>query len=183
MDPMQTLPPLRAMITENFTLSQWLTYYQNIWTRNLAARMIDVETDAALKTEDPEQEVQMDDGRTVAVKVRLEHRKILVADSLALLSKIDALLALSPDDLKKKTSEDALAVAADMLPAKAATAFVHFKVLNDAGVTLENGNTAPKDSVIELDPTSENTKKLMAGGFIGEWKTPEAPVAPVTPTA
>jgi hypothetical protein len=107
-----------AILTgKNVTVREWLTYYKNVWTRNTAARLIDVETDRVRKAEDPEQMVE--DGTTgaqVAVKTRYEMRKMAVQEGLDILQAADALLALSDEDLAFKTTAEALKVDADMMP-------------------------------------------------------------------
>lgn len=108
------MPSVDALCKNVYTAGDWLNYYWNLWTRNLAARTIDVETDIELKAEDPEQLVDMDTGVQAPVKVRLEHRKILVQDALKLLRAIEKLQALG-DELPKVWSDEALAVAQDML--------------------------------------------------------------------
>ena len=104
------------LIAENLTVRQWLQYYKNVWMRNLSARVIDVETDTTLKSVNPEEQVQAEDGRAVTVKERLEMRKIVVQDAVDLIAGIDSLLALTDEDLAKKYGTDALKVAEDMLP-------------------------------------------------------------------
>jgi hypothetical protein len=113
------MPGKDALCNEAFSPAQWLNYYLNVWTRNLVARTIDVETDRQLKEIDPERPVQNDDGRMVAVKERLEHRKILVQDGLDLVNAIKALIAIPEADFVAKTwSAEALKVDGDMLPAE-----------------------------------------------------------------
>jgi hypothetical protein len=52
------MPGKDALCNEAFSPAQWLNYYLNVWTRNLVARTIDVETDRQLKEIDPERPVQ-----------------------------------------------------------------------------------------------------------------------------
>jgi hypothetical protein len=121
MDPVQTMPTNDGLTTKIYTAKEWLTYYRNIWVRNLVARTIDVENDAKLKASDPTFMVQNDDGRPVMVKERLEHRKIIVQDALDLVASIDACLADAGNDeafAQARWSAEALKVDPDMLPAE-----------------------------------------------------------------
>lgn len=118
MDPIQSMPNMVELTQKNFTPKEWLTYYKNIWTRNNVARTIDVMTDMVLKAEDPNQIVNSDDGRSIMVKERLEHRKMLVSDGMKLIAAIDKLLE-SEDITKEMWNETFLAVAPDMLPEEA----------------------------------------------------------------
>ena len=106
-----------ALAKTEYTFADFLRYYKNIWDRNLVARTIDVQTDTILKAANPDEKVQHE-GQLMLVKERLELRKILVQDALDLIAGIDALAALSPEEYKAKClSKEALAVAADMIPA------------------------------------------------------------------
>lgn len=116
MDPVQTMPDLSVMTTKGFTIREWLSYYKNVWNRNLAARLIDVQCDTVSKAINPEEPMQLEDGREIPVKQRLEMRKILVQDAVDLIAGIDALLALSDEKLLVRQTKEALAVAEDMKP-------------------------------------------------------------------
>lgn len=110
-----------AMCTKVYTTREWVTYYKNIWVRNLAARIIDVKTDEILKAKNPdmatEDIVQTPQGpRAKLVKERLEERKLSVQDAVDILAGIEAVLALSDDEIAAASSEEALKVAEDMLP-------------------------------------------------------------------
>jgi hypothetical protein len=116
------MPDISSLCANTYTKKQWLNYYKNVWTRNLMARAIDVQTDATLKAKNPEEIVQTDDQRQVPVKERLEIRKMLVQDALDLIVGIDALLIIAEKDNEFQTlvlSPEALAVAKDMIPVKA----------------------------------------------------------------
>ena len=118
-DNIQESPSLKDLCEGKYTYKQWLTYYKNIWTRNLMARSIDVQTDMALKAKNPEESVQDDQGRQVPVKVRLEIRKMYVQDALDLIAGIDKLIEVKDEEFEAKVlSKEALAVAEDMLPKK-----------------------------------------------------------------
>lgn len=108
------MPHVAVLVKESFTTKQWLNYYKNIWSRNHAARVIDMYTDIRLKAEDPNQMVTSEDGREIMVKERLEHRKILVQDAIDLLKTVDDLLAR--ENIESAWDKEALAVAPDMLP-------------------------------------------------------------------
>lgn len=117
-----TLPTFNSMIEGNYTLQDFLKYYKVIWTRNLAASTVDMNVDMMNKAKDPEEMVNADDGvgsngrGQEPVKARLEKRKMRVQDNAAILKSINALLALTPEELEKNFhSEEALQVAPDML--------------------------------------------------------------------
>jgi len=111
------MPDISSLAANTYTKRQWLNYYKNVWTRNLMARCIDVQTDTTLKAKNPEEMVQTDDQRAVPVKERLEVRKMLVQDALDLIAGIDALLAIEDDKFDEQVlSADALKVAPDMIP-------------------------------------------------------------------
>lgn len=121
-DPVQTMPTNDTLCNENFTPRQWLLYYKNIWTRNLIARTIDVQTDVVLKSKTPDERVQGAEGNIITAKERLEERKMIVQDALNLIEAIDFLLAIPEEEFEAKTwSKEALAVAEDMIqkPAEA----------------------------------------------------------------
>lgn len=118
MDPVQTMPDVNSLVKNSFEIKDWLKYYENIWKRNLTARLVDIETDLALKATNPDLEVVNDDGAQMPVKARLEHRKILAQDAVNILDKFAKLLALTPGELLTKYNPDALKIADDMLPKK-----------------------------------------------------------------
>jgi hypothetical protein len=115
-DPIQTMPTQAEMCTKILTNREWLTYYRNVWERNLMARCIDVQTDTTLKAKEPDMMVQGDDNRPLAVKQRLELRKIAVQDAVDLLAGIDAMLAKTDEEIVLSYGVDALKVAEDMKP-------------------------------------------------------------------
>ena len=117
------------MLTKReYSPKEWLTYYKNIWVKNVVARTIDVDTDKVLKATDPEQMVPDNEtGKLIPVKERLETRKIAIQDALDLIAGIDRLLAFykeAPEGstdtdkafVEKYWSKDALKVDTDMLP-------------------------------------------------------------------
>ena len=105
-----------------FNYEEWLTYYLNIWNRNLIARLVDVEHDKKTKEMNPEQLVAAPDGRPLPVKVRLENNKIGVQDAIDIIDNISKLLEDTGNKdvafLNKYMSKEALKVADDMLPPK-----------------------------------------------------------------
>lgn len=115
------MPNLESMVKGKYGVRDWLNYYRNVWTRNLTARLTDVQTDTELKKKTPDETVQGDDGQPLPVKHRLEIRKIAVQDAVNLIGNIDKLLALDDAQLAATYGLEALKVAADMIP-KADTA-------------------------------------------------------------
>lgn len=169
----QNMPFLQLLVGAKYGPREWLTYYRNIWARNLTARLIDRQSDETAKKNNPDMPVQSDDGREIPVKQRLEHRKILVQDALNLIAAIDALLALDDAALAATYSEESLKVAPDMIPATpspvvapANTNLAKYKVLNESGIALADGSVGAKDSIVELDPSNPDTIRFVEGGFI-----------------
>jgi len=119
-DKAQTMPSIKDLVETNMSPRHWLQYYKNIWTRNLIARTIDVQTDMTMKAKNPEEKVVSEDGsKYIAVKERLESRKILMQDAIDLLASIEVLLAVPENEFVAKFfSKEALAVAPDMIPKK-----------------------------------------------------------------
>lgn len=121
MDPVQNMPILDALANKDYSPSQWLQYYKNVWTRNLIARVVDVETDRTIKAANPNEDVQLNDGSTNKIGWRLEERKLQVMDARKLLEVINALIALPESDLLAKWGDEALKVSPDMIKPKEAT--------------------------------------------------------------
>lgn len=147
----QFMPHLEVMAKGNLEKKDWLRYYKNVWVRNLTARLIDVETDKVMKAADPEQVVLLDDGQSVPVKVRLEHRKIMVQDAVDLIAGIDLLMALSDEELDKKAMPEALVVDEDMKP-KAEGAVVTPTNDDPAARGAVDEGQAPATTVDEVKP-------------------------------
>jgi hypothetical protein len=120
MDPIQTMPNNEAMAGKVFTAKEWLTYYLNVWYRNVVARTIDVESDRRMKAEDPTATVQNPEtGMPMPIGERLEHRKIAVSDAWKLVQSIQAMLAEATNDEQfnaNRLSDEALKVDEDMMP-------------------------------------------------------------------
>lgn len=117
------MPSYDALTKGIYTPLQWLYFYKNLWTRNLIARTIDVQNDAASKAKNAGEMVPDDvTGEPIPVSARLERRKIVVQDALDLLVSIDAMIKVIDEDKEDFTakfwSPEALQVAEDMLPKK-----------------------------------------------------------------
>lgn len=108
------MPSLDALTHKVYSPKDWLTFYKNIWTRNLVARTIDVQNDMNLKAKNPDEPVEFPTPMGVVeipVKQRLEHRKMLVADALEVLDVIDTILALGEPEIREAYwTEEALKV-------------------------------------------------------------------------
>ena len=172
-DATQTMPSMEAMIKNAYSVQDFLNYYRNIWVRNLAARLIDVETDVVAKGINPEEIVQ-EGNEEMPVKIRLERRKIYVKDAMGIIAAMDSLIALK-EGVMAKTSDAALAVATDMLPTSP-TPEAEYKVLKDFG-------SAKAGDIIKVGPqstgwTPEGLKQRIDEGTIelvksdAEQKTP-----------
>ena len=165
------------MLTDSTTLKQWLTFYKNTWTKYLAARLIDVQSDTTLKAINPEEEVDHEiDGMPVKipVKKRLELRKIFVQDAVDLLASIDAFLALSEEEITAKSSKEALKVADDMLPKpapKAGDACVDTN--GNASTLVDDGNGGTVCTLVE----TKNYKVLKDFGDVKAGETLTLPQA------
>lgn len=110
--------PIEDLINSNTTPRQWIQYYKNIWTRNIIAKVIDIQGDIARKAKDPEDQVEHDEmrGAFMAVKERLEMRKAKLLDWKEILDNAEKLLKMSDEEIAKLWSPEALAVAPDMIP-------------------------------------------------------------------
>jgi hypothetical protein len=173
---LQFLPTLQEMCTQEYPVGNWVMFYKNTWLRKVVANTIDVQTDMALKATDPEQSVEygsdaMGNPIVIAVKHRLELRKVELGKAIKILEAIKALDGLTVEGLTEKYwSEDALkmdpAVAAEALGTKE-PATVQYIVIADGGVTL-NGteDVTPKGTAIMLDPTDPETAALLEAGTI-----------------
>lgn len=117
-DPVQSMPGMAELTKNNYGPKEWLTYYKNVWTRNIIARAIDVQTDISALAIDPEGEVveqdMMGNTKIVPIKERLEMRKIAIQDAQDIIDAIDALLVSANDTTvdfaQKYFSKEALAV-------------------------------------------------------------------------
>lgn len=169
---MDSILSIDVLSTKSLTDKEWLIYYRNVWMRNVVARTIDVDCDAVLKANNPDEMVQNDNPNDfnkqfLPVAERLERRKIALADGIKLIASIDRLLAIEniPGTF---WTEDALKVSDDMMRAT-------------------DPNAAPVDTVVEevaaaAVATTEVTPE--AGGETSgtEAPTPEATPAEVTPS-
>lgn len=164
------------MCTQEYPVGNWVMFYKNTWARKVLANTIDVQTDMALKAENAEQSVEygndaMGNPVIIAVKHRLELRKVELGKALKILEAIKSLDGLTAEQLTEKYwSADALkmdpAVAAEALGTKE-PATVQYVVIADGGVTL-NGteDVTPKGTAIMLDPTDPETAALLEAGTI-----------------
>lgn len=181
------MPSMDAMLTQTYSLSQWLNFYRNVWTRNLAACLTDVQADAALLATDPEAltgenvtnavgQIMLDEHNEVKKKRasdRIIERKASVQNAIDILAAIDSLETLSPEDLAAKWSPEALATPAKKdaaAPAEAATATVDPKAVSftvNAGKALQQGDkTYTEGTTIDLNPDDAQTQAWVAEGLI-----------------
>ena len=121
----QLMPNFELLVGRDYSATEWLRFYKNIWTRNLMARVIDVQTDKTIHAKDAYAELveqdQFRNQRVVKIKDRLEDRKILVQDALDIIRSADELLDLAKDDavfIEATLSEKALAPAPEETPAE-----------------------------------------------------------------
>ena len=169
---MQTMPPLDDMIKKEVTAKEWLLFYKNVWTRNAMARAIDILTDKEAKAIDPEQPVAHN-NEIVAVKVRLEDRKIALQDALDIINAVNKLLEIPDEEFDAKvTSKEALAVDEDMIPKEEPTP----EVITEA---VPEGVTATAEEVLAVEETPAEVAPEVAPEVAAEEVTPE--VAPETP--
>ena len=133
---MDSAQNFEALLKQTFTPREWLTYYRNIWNKNMIATIVDIQVDTTLKSVNPDEQVEGDRDRMgnimyVPVKQRLEERKLQTEIALRVIRAIDALLALSDEEIENRWSPEATAVAPDMMPEPQAATEVpehtHFK--------------------------------------------------------
>lgn len=185
------MPGVDKMCDTLFTPTQWLTYYKNYWTNVLLARTVDVQMDSMAKAKDPDDLVQDDDNQPYSpkaplpVKMRLEKRKMKVESCLELLAAIDALAALSPEDLAKMWTPEFLAVAKDV---QAPEGYVSYIVAPGKTITDDQGQSITGEegsgSEVMLDPTDPQVQGWIADGSISATNTAdvEKEAAPAAPT-
>lgn len=168
------MPSMDAMLKTLYSPADWLTFYKNAWTRNLIACSTDVMSDtmalAANADAETSENVVNEVGQTMLnehglpkkklVRDRLEERKRTVQNAVDILAAIDALIALSPDDLAKQWSPEALAPVA-----APETAPVSFTVQKGMQV-LHGDKTYAEDTTVDLNPDAQETKDLIAKGII-----------------
>ncbi len=156
----QTMPSVKEMVENGYTVRHWLNYYLNIWKRQAAACAIDVYCDQLRKKDNPEMQVEQGQ-QVIPVKERLEHRKIKLQDALDVIAGAEALLEIPEAEFETKIfSKEALAVAEDMLPKP-------FKKYTVIGNDLSySGNTFKVGAVVEF--TEEEAAPLLAGKSIEE---------------
>lgn len=106
---------LKELTAGSFTPANWLTYYKNIWVKNLVARTIDLNQDRMLQEKKPDAKVLLDrnPGMTppdvVSVAERIEYRKMLCQDALNILESVTVLEEVPAAEFAQKMwSEEAL---------------------------------------------------------------------------
>ena len=112
------MPSTGDLTKQAYSFRQWLTYYHNIWARNVIAHTIDVQYDEILRAENPETPVPFNSpvGTVeMPVKERLEHRKMNLEHALKTLAAIEALEAKTDEELAARWSPEALKVAEDVI--------------------------------------------------------------------
>lgn len=182
-------PSMDAMLTQKYSLANWLNFYHNVWTRNLAACLTDVQADTTLLASDPEaltaepvknavgQMMLSEKGEVLYKRAdeRLEERKASVQNSIDILAAIDALEQLSPEDLAAKWSPEALApkvapatedAAAPAEVATADTTLVSFTVQPGKAVSTTDGVAHGEGEKVNLNPTDAQTIEWVEGGYI-----------------
>ena len=153
---MDTILSIDALSKKELSTKEWLTYYKNVWQRNLIARTIDVDCDKVLLESNPAEMVRTDDqSRFVPVLERLELRKIALADCLKLNASIDRLLAMDSLDASY-WSPEALKVSDEMMKATEEVApTVSEEVAAEAVATEEVAAPAEMpDTIPEPESTS-----------------------------
>ena len=117
MDPIQTMPALEQMVKGTYTIKEMLNYHRNVWTKHVAASLVDVEADTVRKAINPTELVEEDEFKdNIEVAKRLELRKIRLESSLRILAASEALLALTDEELAKRYAPEALKIADDQMP-------------------------------------------------------------------
>lgn len=106
-------PSNEHLLKNQYSVRDYLNFFVNMWTRSLAAYLIDVEMDTNLKATDPEFKVswqfsEMEQPSFISVRDRLEYRKQSVANARKQITTAEALLALKDDELAARYSPEAL---------------------------------------------------------------------------
>lgn len=153
-----------ALYKSIITTKEWLQYYINTWTRNVIARTIDVETDKALVAQDPDMLVlaqNAQDGQQMKVIQRLEVRKASLSDAVAIMNEATYLIGLSDAELAAKWTPEALALDPALTPRQ-------YKITKADGLTMPNGHSFVTGTILMLDPTDDEVKKLVEAKYIEE---------------
>lgn len=153
---------VEILTTKEFNYKDFLTYYINIWKRNLIARCIDVKMDENEKARLGKDEVVELDGKLVTLGERVEKRKMLVQDALDIINAAQELLALTDEELAKRwSSEHGLRIADDMLPVAAKEGDVCYDADNREGRLESDGQGGlvckVAETVSDADPAPEST--------------------------
>lgn len=156
------------------TVKEWLTFYLNIWRRNVIARTVDMKVDEVRAAVNPNEMVMVHPGtqdmQQVKIVQRLDIRKQAVSDGLELVRTIEELLTLPEGELEKTLwSEEHLKLNPDIQPRK-------YRVIKEEGLKLENGQIFVKGTILVLDPTDDQVKKFLEDGTVEEMndKIPQA---------
>ena len=166
-----------AMLKNKYTLRDWINFYRNVWNRNLAACLTDVMADTQLLASDPNAvttekvtnavgQIMLGENGEVeykTAKARLEERKLSVQNAVDLLAAIDALDALSDDDLTKAWSPEALAPAPKPVDE---SKLVSFTVQPDKTLVTADNVTHNAGETVNLDPEAQTTKDYVADGTV-----------------
>ena len=167
MDPIQTMPSLDALTQKAYSRKEWLAYYKNIWTRNIAATSIDILTDTWLKAEDAEQVVPSDENpnRGETVKDRLEKRKDRMVTAKRLMKALEELSAMSDEEFAEKMLSDAaLTPAADTAEEEVVVGEVSTETQPQEGAIVEVATPAATETVVaEKTNVDENTNTTEEG--------------------
>lgn len=180
MEPDKAMPSMDAMLTIEYTPRQWLTFYKNVWTRNLMACITDVQADRLLKAANPLAEtpdlLTNENGHPLIgengkpkrklVAQRLEERKNGVQNSLDILASLDSLLALSEDDLAKTWADEALKPEAVPAAKVDDTKLVSFTVADGKTLTTDDKIDHAAGTTVDLDPDAQATKDWVTAGVI-----------------
>jgi hypothetical protein len=171
-DDGQQMPSFDALCTKVYSLREWLTYYLNIWQRNLMASMTDamhdslvLAADAGALTEGQQDLVPDGKGgaRQKTMAERLEQRKAQAQRANSIIAAVNALLALSDDDLAAKAATDS-----DFLKAVAPqveSPLTSYIVADGKTITV-SGTDYAAGATVSLDPTDQQTIDWLADGSI-----------------
>lgn len=180
MNPDLSMPSMDAMLTNTYGIRQWLNFYRNVWTRNLAACVIDVQADAALLAVDPNAltgeavknavgQMMLTDKGEVEYKradVRIEDRKQSVQNAVDILSAIDAMESLDDDALAKAWSPEALMPKPKAADVAVDSKLVSFTVQPDRTLVTADNVTHAAGETVNLDPEEQSTKDYITDGTV-----------------
>lgn len=173
-------PPFEILTQKLYTAKEWLSYYANIWNRNVIATLLDVWTDTETLKVNPKaltgKLVQTPEGPAEQTTAdRLEDRKESVRQAQAIVKAVEYFSTLSEEDYAKILADDStflapIAPTAPEAPAAPAAAvdpsLVSYIVQPGQTFTLVDGSVKNAGDLIALNPEDEATKNAVAGGFI-----------------